>query len=103
MACAELVYKSDLVFTLYWDKSYQVFTPSLISKTHNTIRSRTCNVYLLYSYVPLQLLKPLQNRSNPFLDSCQSKARVKIWGQETYIGELHAVPTKFIDKLLSFH
>ena len=60
-------------------------------------------IYLLHSYVPLQLLKSLQVPFNPFSDSCLSKIRVKIWDEEPYIGEPHAVPTKFRNKLLSFH
>ena len=65
--------------------------------------TRRCDMYLLHSYVPLQLLKSLQVPFNPFSDSCLSKIRVKIWDEEPYIGESHAVPTKFRNKLLSFH
>ena len=57
---------------------------------------RSCDMYLLHSYVPLQLSKSL-------LNICLSKIRVKIWDEEPYIGGLHAVPTKFRNILLSFH
>ena len=60
-------------------------------------------MYLLRSYVPLQLLKSLQVRSNPFSDSCLSKMRVKIWDEEPYIWEHHAVPIKFRNKWVPFH
>ena len=65
--------------------------------------SRGCDMYLLLSHVSLQLLKSLQVPFNRFSDSCLSKIPVKIWDEEPYIGELHAVPTKFKNKLLSFH
>ena len=53
--------------------------------------------------MPLQILKSFQVPFNPFSNSCLSKIRMKIWVEEPYIGELHAVPTKFRNKLLSFH
>ena len=65
--------------------------------------ARSCDMYLLHSYVPLQLSKSFQVPFNPFCNSCLSKIRVKIWVEEPYIGELHAVPTKCRNKLLSFH
>ena len=40
---------------------------------------------------------------NPFSDSCPSKIRVKTWSDKSYIEELHAIPTKFKNKLLLFH
>ena len=66
-------------------------------------KARSCDMYLLHLYVPLQLSKSLQAPFNPFSDSCLSKIRVKIWDEEPYIGEFHAVPTKIRNKLLSFH
>ena len=54
---------------------------------------RSCDMCLLHSYVPLQLLKSLQVPFNRFSDSCLSKIPVKIWDEEPYIGELHTVPT----------
>ena len=58
-------------------------------------------MYLLHSHARPQLLKysPL----NPFSDNCLSKIIVKTWVEEPYIGELHAVPTKFRNELPSFH
>ena len=61
------------------------------------------DMYLLDSYASLQILKSFQVPFNPFSNSCLSKIRMKIWVEEPYIGELHAVPTKFRNKLLSFH
>ena len=49
------------------------------------------------------ILKSLQVSFNPFSDSCPSKICVKIWDEEPYIRELHAVHTKFRNKFLSFH
>ena len=40
---------------------------------------------------------------SPFSDNCLSKIRVKTWGEESYIEELHAIPAKFRNKLFSFH
>ena len=42
-------------------------------------------------------------RFGPFSDSCLSEIRIKTWGEESYIEELHAIPTKFRNKLFSFH
>ena len=61
--------------------------------------ARSCHMYLIQSYVLLQLLKSLQVPFNQSSDSCLSKIRVKIWDEEPYVGELHAVPTKFRRKL----
>ena len=52
-------------------------------------------MYLLHSYAPLQISKSFQVPFNPSSNSCLSKIRMKIWVEEPYIGELHAVPTKF--------
>ena len=60
--------------------------------------ARTCDMYLLHSYVPLQLSKSFQVPFNQFSDSFLSKIRVKIWDEESYIGELHAAPTTFRNK-----
>ena len=60
-------------------------------------------MYLLHSFVPFQLSKSIQVCFNSFSDSCLSKIHVKIWDEETDIGQIHAVPTKFRDTLLSFH
>ena len=67
------------------------------------LEARSCDMYLLHSYAPLQLSKSFQVPFNPFSDSCLSRIRVKIWVDEPNIGGLHAVPTKFRNKLLSFH
>ena len=56
--------------------------------------TRSYDMYLLHSYVPVQLLKVLQVPFNPFCDSCLFNIRVKIWDEEPYVVELHAVPTK---------
>ena len=61
--------------------------------------ARSCDMYLIQSYVLLQLLKSLQVPFNQASDSCLSKIRVKIWNEEPYVGELHAVPTKSRRKL----
>ena len=66
-------------------------------------KARNCDVYLHHSYVPFQHLKSLQVPFNPFSDSCLSKIRMKLWDEEPYVWELHAVPTKLRNKLLSFH
>ena len=79
--------------------SFQASFPKLTM----LFEARICNMYLLHSYVPLQLSKSLQVPFNPFSDTCLSKTRVKIWDEEPYIGELHAVPTKFRNKLLLLH
>ena len=51
------------------------------------------------------LVSNFQNHSplNPFSDSCLSKIPVKIWVEKPHIEELHAIPTKFRNKLLSFY
>ena len=69
----------------------------------NAIEARSCDMYLLHSYVLLQLLKLLQAPFNPFSDSCLSKIRMKIWDEEPYTGEPYAVTTKFRNKLISFY
>ena len=94
MACVRLVHQSKII-----SSSPQASFPKLTM----LFEARSCDMYLLLSYVPLQLSKSFQIPFNPFSDSCLSKIRVKIWVEELYIGELHAVPTKFRNKLLSFH
>ena len=66
-------------------------------------KARSYDMYLLHSYDPLQISKSFQVAFNAFSNSCLSKIRMEIWVEEPYIGELHAVPTKFRNKLLSFH
>ena len=65
--------------------------------------ARSCDMYLLHSYVPLKRLKSLQVPFNRFSDSCLFKIPVEIWDEEPYIGELYAVHTKFRKKFLSFY
>ena len=62
-------------------------------------------VAVICIYFTRILVSNFQNHSlfNPFSDSCLSKIRVKTWIEEPYIGDLHAIPTKFTNKLLSFH
>ena len=60
-------------------------------------------VAVIYIYFTLELSKSLQISFSSCSDSCLSKVRVKIWDEEPYIGELHAVPIKFKNKWLSFH
>ena len=94
MACVGLVYKAKIIrFSLQ----------ASFRKLAMLFETRSCDMYLLHSYVPLQLLKSLQAPFNPFSDSFLSKILVKIWDEKPYIGEVHAVPTKFRNKLLSFH
>ena len=61
------------------------------------------DIYLHLSYDPLQISKPFQVAFNPFSNSYLSKIRMEIWVEEPCIGKFHAVPTKFRNKLLSFH
>ena len=49
----------------------------------------SCDMYLLHSYVHLQISKSFQIPFNPFSNNCLSKIRVKTWVEEPYIGELH--------------
>ena len=51
---------------------------------------------------------PLSNSQNHFpfslfSDKCPSKISEKTWGDASYIEELHAIPTKFRNKLLLNH
>ena len=94
MACVGLVYEAKIIRS-----SLQASFP----KFAMLFKARSCNMYLLHWYVPLQLLKSLQVPFNLFSDNCPSKICVKVWYEEPYIGEIHAVPTKFRNKLLSFH
>ena len=94
MAGVAFVYDSKIIISLL---------QALFPKFSVLFKARSCDMYLLDSYVPLQLLKPLQVSFNSLFGSCLSKIRVKILKEEPYIGELHAVPTKFRNKLLSFH
>ena len=86
MACVGLVHEAKMIWS-----SLQVTLPKLAM----LFEACSCDMYLLHSYVFLQLLKLLQVPFNPFFDSCLSKIRVKIWDEEPYIGEIHTVPTKF--------
>ena len=80
MACVRLAYESKIRRS-----SPRASFPKLTM----LFEARRCDVYLLHSYVPLQLSKSFQVPLNPFSDSCLSKVRVKIWVEEPYIGELH--------------
>ena len=79
-------------------KNYQIF-PKL------TMPFEVCSsdVYPLHSYAHLQISKLFQVPFNPHSTSCLSKIRMEIWVEEPYLGELHAVATKFRNKFLSFH
>ena len=94
MTCVRLVYEAEIIRS-----SFQASFPKL----GMLFEAPSCDIYLLHSHVPLQLLKSLLVPFNPFSDSSLSKIRVKIWNEEPCIGELHAVPTKFRNKLFSFH
>ena len=94
MACVRLVYEANFIRS-----SLQ----ASFLKLTMLFEARSCDMDLLYLYVPLQLLKSRQVPLNWFSDSCLSKIAVKIWDDEPYIGELHAVPTTFRNELLSFH
>ena len=94
MGCVGLVHEAKIIRS-----SLQASFPKLSMP----FEARSCDMYLLHLYVSLQLLKSLQVPFNPFSDSCLSKIRVKMWDEEPCIEELHAVPTKFRNKLLSFH
>ena len=59
-----------------------------------------CDMYLIHSYASLQLSNSFP--FSQFSDSCQSKIRVKTWGEESCIEELYAIPTKSRNKLLLF-
>ena len=63
----------------------------------------SCDMYLLHSNAPLQILESFQVPFNAFSNSCLYKIRVKIWVEELYIGEFHAVPRKFRNKFPSFY
>ena len=87
---------------------------SCMSKKFSGLHSRSCfqnsqwsskPVAVICIYFTRILVSNFQNHStfNPFSDSCLSKIRVKTWVEEPYIGDLHVVPTKFRNKLLSFH
>ena len=93
-ACVRFDYESKIIRSLP-----QASFPKL------TILFEACSygMYLLFSYNPPQISKSFQVAFNPFSNSCLSKIRMEIWVEESYIGKLHAVPTKFRNKLLSFH
>ena len=76
---------------------------ALFPKLTMLFEARSYDTYLLHSYAPLQLSKYFEVPFNTLSDSCLSKTRVKTWVEEPSIWELHAVPTKFRNKLLSFH
>ena len=94
MACVRLDYESKIIRS-----SPQTTFPKLTM----LFEACSCDMYLLHLYATLQISKSFQVPFNPFSNSCLSKTRVKIWVEEPYIGKLHAVPTKFRNKLLSFH
>ena len=94
MTCVRLVHESKIIRS-----SPQASFPKLTM----LFEACSCDMYLLHSYVPFKLSKSFQVPFNPFSDSCLSKIRVKISVEETFIGELHAVPMKFRNKLHSFH
>ena len=89
VACFRLVHESKIIRS-----SPQASFP----KFTMLFEDRSCEIYLIHPYVPLQLSISFQVPLNPCSDSCLSKLCVKIW-----VEELHAVPTKFRNKLLSFY
>ena len=94
MACIRLEYESKIIKSL---------PQASLPKPTMLFEACSCDMYLLHSYAPLQISKSFQVPFNPFSNSCLFKIHVKIWVEEPYIGELHEVPTKFRNKLLSFH
>ena len=62
-------------------------------------------VAVIYIYFTCMPLSNFRNHCpfSPFSDSCLSKTSMKTWDEESYIEELHVIPTKFRNKLLSFH
>ena len=72
--------------------SFQVFNPSLVSKTQSAIRGRSFDIYPLHSHAPLQLSKPFQVPFNPFSDSCLSETNVKIWAENLRSGNFMHYP-----------
>ena len=94
MACVRFDYEWNIIRS-----SPQASFPKLTM----LLEACSCDMYLLQSYATLQILKSFQVPFNPFSNSCLSKIRMKIWIEEPHIGELHAVPTKFRNKLLLFH
>ena len=94
MACVRLEYESKII---------RSSPQASFLKLTMLFEACSCDMYLLHSYARLQISKSFQAPFNLFSNSCLSKIRVKIWVQEPYIGELHAVPTKFRNKLLSCH
>ena len=85
-----------------------------MSKKFSGLYSKPCfqnsqwsskSVAVICIYFTLILVSNFQNHSsfNPFSNSCVSKIRAKAWVKEPYIGDLHAIPTKCRNKLLSFH
>ena len=89
MDCFRLVYESKIIRSL---------PQASFPKFAMLFEDRSCEIYLLHPYVPLQLSISFQVPFNPHSDSCLSKICVKIW-----VEELHAVPTKFRNKFLSFY
>ena len=74
---------------------------ALLPKLKVLFETRSCDMYLIHSYTPLQL--PKLYSFSPFSDSCRSKIHVKTWGEESYIAILHAIPTTFGNNLLLVH
>ena len=94
MACVRLEYES---------KNIRSSPQASFLKLTMLFEACSCDIYLLHSYAPLQISKSFQVPFNLFANSCLLKIRVKILVEEPYIGELYAVPTKFRNKLLSWH
>ena len=90
MACARPEYESKII---------RSSPQASFLKLTMLFEACSCDMYLFHLYAPLQISKSFQVPFNPFSNNCQSKICVKIWVEEPYIGELHAVPTKFRNKL----
>ena len=91
MACVAFVYESKIISSLL-----QALFPNFAM----LFKTRSCDMYLLNSYVPLQLLKSLQVSFNlllPIQNTCENfEGGALYWGTPCR-------PTKFRNKLLSFH
>ena len=87
---------------------------SCMSKKFSGLHSKPCFQNSQWSSKPVAVIgiyyagifvSKFQNHSpfNPFSDRCLSKIHVKICVEESFAGDLHAIPTKFRNKLISFH
>ena len=94
MVCARIKYESKII-----GSSPQ----TSFLKLTMLFEACSCDMYLLHSNAPLQILESFQVPFNAFSNSCLYKIRVKIWVEELYIGEFHAVPRKFRNKFPSFY